>query len=254
MGKATAQIALDNPDKNYLGLEVYKNGIGQLLGAIQRLHLRNLYLIEWDALEVLADQIPDNSLAGFHIFFPDPWPKTRHHKRRLMQRPNTDLLAAKLTTPGYLYFVTDWQPYAESAKLELDATPTLKNRYPTYAPPQLWRPETKFESKGKQANHEIYELVYDIFPLMFFSRCGILTRNRRKRIMATMTEQEADTLDERVTKNPPKVDPSKARHALRMLAIDDFTAEYLLSLSIANNKSPTQLVAEMVLQRVALSG
>jgi tRNA (guanine-N7-)-methyltransferase len=179
MGKATAQIALDNPQINYLGIEVYKNGVGRLLGDIQRLHLRNLYLIEWDALDVLADQIPDGSIAGFHIFFPDPWPKTKHHKRRLMQRPNTDLLAQKLvppapilpdnsvgtnnysSLPGYLYFVTDWEPYAASAKEQLDATPALRNKYDGFAPPQLWRPETKFEAKGKQEEREIHELVYE---------------------------------------------------------------------------------------------
>ena len=162
MGKATAQIALDNPATNYLGLEDYKNGVGRLLGDIQRLHLRNLYIIEWYALEVLANQINDATIKGFHIFFPDPWPKQRHHKRRLMQRPNTDLLAQKLIPGGYLYFVTDWEPYALSAKEELDATPVLRNAFDGFAPPQVWRPETKFEVKGKQEEREIYELLYEM--------------------------------------------------------------------------------------------
>ena len=96
MGAATAQIAREHPDINYLGLEVHVPGVGKLLGEIKRLQLKNVYIIEHDALEVLETMIPDNSLEGIHVFFPDPWPKKKHHKRRLMQRPNTNLLAQKM--------------------------------------------------------------------------------------------------------------------------------------------------------------
>ena len=128
MGKATAIIAADNPDKNYLGLEVHRPGVGKLLGEIRRRNLENIYIVEYDALEVLEKMIPDGSVSGFHIFFPDPWPKKKHHKRRLVQRPNTDLITKKLVPGGYLYMATDWEPYAEFALEQLEQTPGLKNK------------------------------------------------------------------------------------------------------------------------------
>ncbi len=160
MGKATAIIASDNPDRNYIGIEVHRAGVGRLLGEIERRGLTNLRIIEHDALEVLAYMLPDNSVSAFHIFFPDPWPKKRHFKRRLVQRPRTDLLARKLSCGGYLYMATDWEPYAESACQELQATPTLINNHEGYAPRQQWRPETRFEEKGLKASHNIYELLF----------------------------------------------------------------------------------------------
>jgi tRNA (guanine-N7-)-methyltransferase len=122
MGHATAQIAAENPNMNYLGIEVHKPGIGRLLGEISTRGLNNLYIIEYDALEVLEYMIGDNSVNGFHIFFPDPWPKKRHHKRRMVQRPRTNLFAQKLAPGGYLYFVTDIIDYAEFALEELNQT------------------------------------------------------------------------------------------------------------------------------------
>lgn len=160
MGKATAIIAEQNPDKNYLGLEVHTPGVGKLLGEIETRQLKNLYIIEHDAMEVLETMIPDDSVAAFHIFFPDPWPKKKHHKRRLVQRPRTDLLARKLAPGGYLYMATDWEPYAEFALEQLTQTPGLKNAYENYAPHQEWRPETKFEHKGVQAERNIKELYF----------------------------------------------------------------------------------------------
>jgi tRNA (guanine-N7-)-methyltransferase len=160
MGTATAAIAEANPDTNYLGIEVYRNGIGSLLGNIERKGLKNIRIVERDALEVIAAMIADGSVQGFHLFFPDPWPKTKHHKRRLAQHPHTDLLAAKLTVGGYLYFVTDWEPYAHFAREQLDTTPNLVNQYDGFAPKQSWRPETKFERKGKANSRAIFELVY----------------------------------------------------------------------------------------------
>ena len=162
MGKATAIIAENNPDINYIGMEVHKPGVGKLLGEIKERNLKNLRIIEHDAMEVLADgQIADGSVSAFHIFFPDPWQKKRHCKRRLIQRPRTDLLTRKLLRGGYLYFVTDWLPYAEFGLEELTATDGLKNRYEAFAPHQEWRPETRFEQKGLDANRVIKELMFE---------------------------------------------------------------------------------------------
>jgi len=161
MGKATAIIAAENPDKNYIGIEVHKPGVGKLLGEIHQRGLKNLRIIEYDAMEVLKEMIGDNSLAAFHIFFADPWPKRKHHKRRLVQRPRTDLLTSKLEKGGYLYFVTDWLPYAEFALSELQQTKGLKNRFEGYAPHQSWRPETRFEQKGVDANRVINEMMFE---------------------------------------------------------------------------------------------
>ena len=160
MGHATSIIAENNPDINYIGSEVHVPGVGRLLGDIKTKQLKNLYIIEHDALEILETMIPDNSLAGFHIFFPDPWPKKKHHKRRMLQRPRTDLLAKKLAPGGYLYFATDWQEYAERDLEELKMTEGLANKYEGYAPHQEWRPRTKFEQKGLDAGRDIYELFF----------------------------------------------------------------------------------------------
>lgn len=161
MGQATAQLAEETPDTNYIGCEVHKPGVGRLLGEIKKRSLSNIYIIEHDALEILDSMIPDSSLNGFHVFFPDPWPKKKHHKRRMMQRPRTNLLAQKLIPGGYLYFATDIQDYAEQALEELTATEGLKNRYEGFAPHQEWRPRTKFEQKGIDAGREIFELVFE---------------------------------------------------------------------------------------------
>ncbi len=161
MGKATALLAQENPSKNYLGIEVHRPGVGRLLGEIQKKGLENLYIIEHDAVEVLEYMIPDASVSAFHIFFPDPWPKKKHHKRRFMQRPRTNLLCSKLSPGGYIYMVTDWEPYAQFAMEELLATEHIHNVYEGFAPRQSWRPETKFEEKGLRADREIFELFFE---------------------------------------------------------------------------------------------
>lgn len=161
MGAATAIIAEQNPNINYLGLEVHTPGVGRLLGNIRDKNLQNLLIVEHDAMEVLEYMIPDNSVSGFHVFFPDPWPKKKHHKRRLMQRPRTNLLSQKLYEGGYIYMATDWEPYAEFALEELSLTENLKNKYEGYAPHQSWRPETKFEHKGLLAERKICELFFE---------------------------------------------------------------------------------------------
>ena len=160
MGSATAEIASNNPDKNYIGIEVHKPGIGKLLGEIRSRSLENLRIIEGDASAVLSDMIAEASVSAFHVFFPDPWPKKRHHKRRLVQRPRTDLFASKLEEGGYFYMVTDWSEYADFALSELAATEGLVNAYEGFAEKKAWRPETKFEMRGRREAREIRELYF----------------------------------------------------------------------------------------------
>jgi len=161
MGKATVAIAHNNPGINYLGIEVHKPGIGRLLGEIERRELQNIRIVEGDAVDVLERRIKNESVSAFHIFFPDPWPKKRHHKRRLITRPFTDLLAAKLFDGAYIYMVSDWADYGDWALGELSSTPGLVNRYSAFAERQAWRPETEFERKGLDKNHEIRELYFE---------------------------------------------------------------------------------------------
>ena len=161
MGRATAGIAVNNPENNYLGIEVHRPGIGRLLWEIEKNSLKNIRIIEGDAVKILEQNIKDSSVWAFHIFFPDPWPKKKHHKRRLVKRPFTDLLASKLKTGGYLYMVSDWPDYGDWALAELSATGGLANKYDGFAEAQDWRPETEFERKGLDKNHEIRELLFE---------------------------------------------------------------------------------------------
>jgi tRNA (guanine-N7-)-methyltransferase len=160
MGIATAEIAARNPQNNYLGIEVFKGGIGRLLWEIENRGLGNIRIIEHDAVEVLETMVQPETAAAFHVFFPDPWPKKRHHKRRLIQKPFTDLLASRLKSGGYIYMVTDWEDYAEGALRELEAVPGLKNSHKGFAPKQDWRPQTKFERKGLDKNHRVREIYF----------------------------------------------------------------------------------------------
>jgi tRNA (guanine-N7-)-methyltransferase len=161
MGIATAIIAEKNPGKNYLGFEVHRPGIGRLLWEIEKRNLRNIRIIEHDAVEGVERMLKERSLEALHIFFPDPWPKKRHHKRRLVTRPFTEVLARKLRRGAYLYMVTDWEDYARWALRELSATGGLWNPYGGFAPPQDWRPETKFERKGLAQAHQVRELYFE---------------------------------------------------------------------------------------------
>ena len=159
-GAATAKIALENPDKNYLGIEVHRPGIGRLLWEIHKNNLSNIRIMECDAAVAVSSMINKNSLDAVHIFFPDPWPKKRHHKRRLIQRPFTNEIVGLLKKGGYLYMVTDWEDYGLFALEELTLTETLKNAYDDFAAPQIWRPKTNFEQKGLDKNHVIRELFF----------------------------------------------------------------------------------------------
>ena len=160
MGLATASIAGQNPGINYLGIDVHRPGIGRLLWEIEKRNLKNIRIAEGDAVEIIDNRIGEESVSALHIFFPDPWPKKRHHKRRLISRPFTDLLSAKLISGGYFYMVTDWIDYADWALRELSATPGMTNKYAAFADRQSWRPETEFEKKGLLKNHEIRELFF----------------------------------------------------------------------------------------------
>lgn len=160
MGKATWQIARDKPEFNYLGVEVHTPGVGRLVMEIRDHGLDNLKIIQHDAVEVLDAMIPEASLAGLHIFYPDPWPKKRHHKRRLMRQPIVDLMVSRLVPGGYLYFVTDIEEYAAATLELLSACGGLANPFEGYAPRMEWRPETKFEAKAARESRGAFELYF----------------------------------------------------------------------------------------------
>jgi len=160
MGDATFQIAKENPNKNYLCIEVFKAGIASLLGKIESESLKNIRIIEGDAIKILERMIMVHSIEAFHFFFPDPWQKKKHNKRRFIRRPRTDLLQSKLVVNGYIYVVTDWEEYAYDAYKELEATPSLKSMFNGFAPLQPWRPKTKFERKAEKEGREVYEMMF----------------------------------------------------------------------------------------------
>lgn len=161
MGQATWQIARDRPDAAFLGCEVHGPGVGRLLMDIEREGLGNLRIIQHDAVDVLTDMLPPGSLAGIHIFYPDPWQKKRHHKRRLMRRSLVDLMTARLAPGGYLYFVTDIEEYAQSTLEILSGTSGLRNTAGGFSPKAAWRPETKFERKAAKASRGVWELMFE---------------------------------------------------------------------------------------------
>jgi len=160
MGDATAAIAAASPGINFLGVEVHPPGVGALLQRIDALGLANVRIVQHDAVEVLRDMVPVDALAGVHLFFPDPWHKKRHHKRRLIQAPFVALLASRLAPGGYLHCATDWQPYAEQMLEVLSAEPALRNTAEGYAPRPDYRPLTKFENRGLKLGHGVWDLVF----------------------------------------------------------------------------------------------
>jgi tRNA (guanine-N7-)-methyltransferase len=160
MGDATAQIAAAMPQTNFIGVEVHAPGVGALLKRIGELGLDNLRLVQHDAVEVLQHMIPPASLAGVHLYFPDPWHKKRHHKRRLVQPAWVRQLVTRLAPGGYLHCATDWQPYAEQMLEVLGAEPALINTAEGYAPRPAWRPQTKFESRGLKLGHGVWDLLF----------------------------------------------------------------------------------------------
>jgi tRNA (guanine-N7-)-methyltransferase len=160
MGDATATIAAALPGTNFIGIEVHAPGVGALLKRIGELGLANLRLIQHDAVEVLEQMIAPASLAGVHIYFPDPWHKKRHHKRRLIQPAWVARLATRLAPGGYLHCATDWQPYAQQMLEVLSAEPALHNTAQGYAARPQWRPLTKFEARGLKLGHGVWDLLF----------------------------------------------------------------------------------------------
>ena len=161
MGEATAQIAAGKPDTNFLCCEVHTPGVGALLKRIEEQHLTNIRILQHDAVEVIDHMLALGSLDGIHIFFPDPWHKKKHNKRRLIQAPLIANLAARLKPGGYLHCATDWQPYAEQILQVLGAEAMLQNTSPdTYAPKPDYRPLTKFENRGIKLGHGVWDVVF----------------------------------------------------------------------------------------------
>lgn len=160
MGESTAEIAAAHPQNDYLGIEVHTPGVGSLLKQIAERDLKNVRIIQHDAVEVLKNMLTPDSLDGAHIFFPDPWPKKRHHKRRLIQAPLAALLASRLKPGAYIHVATDWAEYAEQVLAVLGAESLLRNTVDDYAPRPAYRPLTKFEQRGLKLGHGVWDIVF----------------------------------------------------------------------------------------------
>lgn len=164
MGETTAKIAAERPDEDFLGVEVFEAGIGALAQRLHEQNLTNVRMVQHDAVEVVEHMLSPGMLAGIHVYFPDPWPKKRHHKRRLIQGPFVELLASRLTPGGYLHCATDWEHYAHQMLEVLGNEPTLVNDAPKdsdgFSDRPVWRPETKFEARGKRLGHGVWDLIF----------------------------------------------------------------------------------------------
>jgi tRNA (guanine-N7-)-methyltransferase len=169
MGEATAQIAASMPETNFLCCEVHEPGIGALLNRIDEKGLANIRVVAHDAVEAMQEMLrpwsPESpahtALAGAHVFFPDPWHKKRHHKRRLIQPPLVAELARRLQPGGYLHCATDWEPYAQQMLEVLEGEPLLRNTAQGFASRPPWRPLTKFEQRGMKLGHRVRDLVFE---------------------------------------------------------------------------------------------
>lgn len=162
MGQSFIAQAQHNPAQNYIGIEVHKSGIANVLAAIEEQQLTNIRLFDVDAIDVLQRCIPENSLAAVQLFFPDPWPKRRHHKRRLVQPTFVELIGQKLINGGKFHLATDWQDYAVQMMKVLSAAPGFTNAIAPqqYAPRPQERPLTKFELRGQRLGHEVLDLLF----------------------------------------------------------------------------------------------
>jgi tRNA (guanine-N7-)-methyltransferase len=160
MGETTARIAREHPETDYLAIEVHAPGVGSLLKQLADESISNVRVVRHDAVEVLRDMVPPASLAGLHVFFPDPWPKKRHHKRRLIQPEFVRLAAERLAPGGYFHVATDWQEYAEHVLQVLTLEKLLANTAENYAPRPATRPETKFERRGLKLGHGVWDIVF----------------------------------------------------------------------------------------------
>ena len=165
-GEALRFAAAQDPARDLVGIEVHAPGVGRLLNALEADDARNVRIYHHDAVEVLQHEIADRSLDEIRIYFPDPWHKKRHNKRRLVQPAFAGLLVRKLAADGRLHLATDWQDYAEQMWDVLDATPGLRNRAGArgHVPRPDWRPQTHFESRGQRLGHGVWDLLYDRVP------------------------------------------------------------------------------------------
>ena len=160
MGETTEKIALARPDDNFLGVEVFNAGVGAMLRRVEDSQLKNVRIIQHDAVEVVRDMIAPDSLAGVHVYFPDPWQKKRHHKRRLLQPAFASLLASRIAPGGYIHCATDWESYAEQMLEVLGGEPLLTNTADGFAPRPDYRPLTKFENRGIRLGHGVWDLIF----------------------------------------------------------------------------------------------
>ncbi len=160
MGDSTASIALAHPENDYLALEVHTPGVGNLLKLVDTHHISNIRIIQHDAVEVVRDMLGEATLDGIQIFFPDPWHKARHNKRRLIQAPFVALLAGKLKPGGYIHVATDWEDYAMQVLKVLNEDALLENTAADYAPRPAYRPLTKFEQRGLRLGHGVWDLLF----------------------------------------------------------------------------------------------
>ena len=160
MGETTATMAARDPQLDFIAVEVHTPGVGSLLRRIDEFKLCNVRIIQHDAVEVVREMIAPATLAGVHIFFPDPWPKKRHHKRRLIQPAFVALLASRLAPGGYVHLATDWEEYAAQMLYLLSAETSLVNTADGFAPRPAYRPRTKFEVRGLKLGHGVWDLVF----------------------------------------------------------------------------------------------
>jgi tRNA (guanine-N7-)-methyltransferase len=161
-GDSLLEMAIRSPEQNFLGIEVYESGIGRLINQAHKQKVTNLKVINADAVEVLKNNIENNSIHTFQLFFPDPWHKKKHHKRRLVQTDFLNLIASKIQPYGNCHMATDWQEYAEQMLIALEAHPHFKNTQPahTYTPKPERRPNTKFEKRGERLGHGVWDLIF----------------------------------------------------------------------------------------------
>jgi tRNA (guanine-N7-)-methyltransferase len=161
-GESTWRMALQEPEVNFIGIEVHEPGVGQLLMALEEHEIENVRVVCEDAVPFIQNRIPEQSLAGVRIYFADPWPKKRHHKRRLIQPGFVELLARRIASGGILHLATDWQPYADHMLEVMQASPDFINLSPTddYCETPDWRPYTKYEKRGERLGHEVRDLLY----------------------------------------------------------------------------------------------
>ncbi|HBO18600.1 MAG TPA: tRNA (guanosine(46)-N7)-methyltransferase TrmB [Methylophilaceae bacterium] len=160
MGTSTAEIAKSNLNKNYIAIEVHSPGVGNLLKLIKESDISNLKIIQHDAVEVLNLMVKNNSLDGIHIFFPDPWPKKRHHKRRLIQSNLLKLIAQKIKKSGYLHIATDWEDYALWIIDLLDKEELLQKTSDDFFKKPDYRPLTKYENRGIKLGYRVWDMIY----------------------------------------------------------------------------------------------